>query len=92
MNRTNTQKKAAYDVVGPICETGDFFARDRELPVSREGDLIAILDAGAYGMSITSNYNTRSRPPEVLIEDKKVTLIRRRETVRDQIRIEKESL
>ncbi len=92
VHRTGSQKKATYDVVGPICETGDFFARDRELPTTREGELIAILDAGAYGMSITSNYNTRSRPPEVLIENKKVTLIRRRETVRDQIRIEKESL
>ncbi len=92
VNRTNTQKKAAYDIVGPICETGDFFARDRELPVSEEGDLLAILDAGAYGMSITSNYNTRSRPPEVLVEGKKARLIRRRETIRDQIRIERESL
>jgi len=92
VNRTNTQKKAAYDVVGPICETGDFFARDRELPSTEEGELLAILDAGAYGMSITSNYNTRSRPPEVLVEGKKARLIRRRETVRDQIRIERESL
>ena len=92
VNRTNTQKKTTYDVVGPICETGDFFARDRELPVSEEGDLLAILDAGAYGMSITSNYNTRSRPPEVLVEGKRARLIRRRETVRDQIRIERESL
>jgi diaminopimelate decarboxylase len=92
VNRSNTQKKAAYDVVGPICETGDFFARDRELPSTQEGELLAILDAGAYGMSITSNYNTRSRPPEVLVEGNKARLIRRRETVRDQIRIERESL
>jgi diaminopimelate decarboxylase len=92
VNRTNSQKKATYDVVGPICETGDFFARDRELPSTEEGELLAILDAGAYGMSITSNYNTRSRPPEVLVEGKKATVIRRRETVRDQIRIERESL
>lgn len=92
VNRTSSQRKATYDVVGPICETGDFFARDREIPSAEEGDLLAILDAGAYGMSITSNYNTRSRPPEVMIEGRKATLIRRRETVRDQIRIEKESL
>jgi len=92
VNRIRSEKKAIYDVVGPICETGDFFARDRELPTTQEGELIAILDAGAYGMSITSNYNTRSRPPEVLIENKKVSLIRRRETVRDQIQIEKETL
>ena len=92
VNRTNGQKKAAYDIVGPICETGDFFARDRELPSTEEGELLAILDAGAYGMSITSNYNTRSRPPEVLVEGRKARLIRRRETIRDQIRIEQESL
>ncbi|HLH06444.1 MAG TPA: diaminopimelate decarboxylase [Terriglobales bacterium] len=85
-------KTATYDVVGPICETGDFFARDRELPVTGEGQLLAILDAGAYGMSIASNYNTRSRPPEVLVDGKKVRLIRRRETVRDQVRIERKSL
>jgi diaminopimelate decarboxylase len=89
---SNSRKKAAYDVVGPICETGDFFARDRELPSTEEGEFLAILDAGAYGMSITSNYNTRSRPPEVLVEGKKARLIRRRETIRDQIRIERESL
>jgi diaminopimelate decarboxylase len=92
VDRTSSRKKATYDVVGPICETGDFFARDRELPSTVQGELLAILDAGAYGMSITSNYNTRSRPPEVLVEGKNVKLIRRRETVRDQIRIERESL
>ncbi len=54
------------DVVGPICETGDFFARDRELPVMQEGDLLAILDTGAYGSVLASNYNTRGRPAEVL--------------------------
>ena len=50
------------DVVGPVCESGDFFARDREMPSVQEGDLLAILDAGAYGMSLASNYNTRPRP------------------------------
>ena len=58
------------DVVGPICETGDFFARDRELPVVREGDLLALLDTGAYGMVLASNYNTRPRPAEVLVDGK----------------------
>ena len=71
------------DVVGPICETGDFFARDRRLPVAEEGDLLAILDAGAYGMVLASNYNTRPRPAEVLVDGKSVKLIRRRETVGD---------
>jgi diaminopimelate decarboxylase len=76
------------DVVGPICETGDFFARDRELPVMQEGDLLAILDAGAYGAVLSSNYNTRGRAAEVLVEGSKCQVIRRRETVADQIRLE----
>lgn len=71
------------DVVGPVCESGDFFARDRALPAVKPGDLVLLLDAGAYGMSQTSNYNTRPRPAEVLIEDAKAKLIRRRETMRD---------
>ena len=71
------------DIVGPVCETGDFFARDRELPLVRRGDLLAVLDAGAYGISLSSNYNSRPRPAEVLVEGKKHRLIRRRETMRD---------
>ena len=71
------------DIVGPVCETGDFFARDRKLPSSAEGDLLAILDAGAYGMAIASNYNTRPRAAEVLVDGKSVKVIRRRETIRD---------
>jgi diaminopimelate decarboxylase len=76
------------DVVGPVCETGDFFARDRDLPVTNEGDLLAILDAGAYGMVLASNYNTRSRPAEVMVDRKSVKLIRRRETTADLLRNE----
>ena len=71
------------DVVGPICETGDFFARDRQMPEVAEGDLLAILDAGAYGMALASNYNSRPRPAEVLVEGRRVKLIRRRETFKD---------
>lgn len=71
------------DIVGPVCETGDFFARDRELPAVRPGDLLAILDAGAYGLSLSSNYNSRPRPAEVLVEGRKHRLIRRRETMKD---------
>ena len=70
-----------FDIVGPICETGDFFARDRELPELREGELVALLDAGAYGMSISSNYNTRPRAAEVMVEGKKTRVIRRREKI-----------
>jgi diaminopimelate decarboxylase len=71
------------DVVGPVCETGDFFARDRELRPIEPGDLVVLLDAGAYGMAQSSNYNTRMRPAEVLVEGAKARLIRRRETMAD---------
>jgi diaminopimelate decarboxylase len=71
------------DVVGPVCESGDFFARDRLLPTVKPGDLVLLLDAGAYGMSQTSNYNTRPRPAEVLVDGATTRLIRRRETLRD---------
>jgi diaminopimelate decarboxylase len=74
------------DVVGPICETGDFFARDRELPSMQEGELLALLDVGAYGTVLASNYNTRPRPAEVLVDGKSVKVIRRRETFTDLIR------
>jgi diaminopimelate decarboxylase len=77
------------DVVGPVCETGDFVARDRELPVVAEGDLLAILDAGAYGAALGSNYNTRGRPAEVLVDGTRARVIRRRESLRDQLRLEK---
>jgi diaminopimelate decarboxylase len=76
------------DVVGPICETGDFFAHDREMPPAREGDLLALLTAGAYGYSLASNYNSRPRPPEVLVHGKSVKLIRPRETIEELIRPE----
>jgi len=73
------------DIVGPVCESGDFFARDRAIAQVKPGDLVVLLDAGAYGMSLSSNYNSRPRPAEVLVEGIKVTLARRRETMRDQL-------
>jgi diaminopimelate decarboxylase len=76
------------DVVGPICETGDFFARDRRLPLANEGDLLAILDTGAYGSVLASNYNTRGRAAEVLVAGKKARVIRRRESLQDQLSVE----
>ena len=76
------------DIVGPVCETGDFLARDREMPAVDEGDLLAVLDAGAYGMVLASNYNTRPRPAEVLVNGKTVKLVRKRETFADLIRTE----
>ncbi len=80
--------RVAADIVGPVCETGDFFARDREMPAVKPGDLLAILDAGAYGMSLASNYNSRPRPAEVLVEGKRARLIRRRETMTDMLAAE----
>ena len=76
-------KPRTVDVVGPVCESGDFFARDRKLLPVEPGDLLALLDAGAYGMAQSSNYNTRLRPAEVLVEGAKARLIRRRETIAD---------
>jgi diaminopimelate decarboxylase len=73
-----------YDVVGPVCETGDFLARDRSLAVS-EGDLLAIMSAGAYGMSMASNYNTRPRAAEVMVDGEAIHVIRTREEVCDLI-------
>jgi diaminopimelate decarboxylase len=73
----------AVDVVGPVCESGDFFARDRKLAPLKPGDLVALLDAGAYGMAQSSNYNTRLRPAEVLVTGSRSRLIRRRETIAD---------
>jgi diaminopimelate decarboxylase len=78
------------DVVGPVCESGDFFARDRKLTHVEPGDLVALLDAGAYGMAQSSNYNTRMRPAEVLVEGAKGRLIRRRETIADLLAPETE--
>jgi diaminopimelate decarboxylase len=76
------------DIVGPVCESGDFFARDRELAVAGEGDLLAIFDVGAYGMALASNYNTRPRAAEVLVDGKSVKLIRKRESIADLLRLE----
>jgi len=78
----------AVDVVGPVCETGDFFARDRVLKPVEQGDLLALLDAGAYGMAQSSNYNSRFRAAEVLVEGKKHRLIRRREELKDLLATE----
>jgi diaminopimelate decarboxylase len=84
----DTSPNATMDVVGPVCETGDFFARDRAIADVQPGALIALLDAGAYAMSIASNYNSRGRAAEVLVDGKKTKLARRRETIEDQLQFE----
>ncbi|MBP6898979.1 MAG: diaminopimelate decarboxylase [Burkholderiaceae bacterium] len=76
-----------WDVVGPVCESGDWLGRERELAL-REGDVIAVLSAGAYGMTMASNYNTRPRAAELMVEDGRATLIRRREQLADLYRDE----
>ena len=81
----NRQK---IDIVGPVCESGDFFALDREMPELREGDLLAIMSAGAYGFTMASNYNSRPLPAEALVRGDKVELIRKRQTWQDLLRDE----
>jgi diaminopimelate decarboxylase len=86
--RPRAGRPRTVDVVGPVCETGDFFARDRKLAPVEPGDLVALLDAGAYGMAQSSNYNTRPRAAEVLVEGARARLIRRRETMADLLATE----
>jgi len=76
-----------YDVVGPVCETGDFLGHERSLAV-QAGDLLAVCSAGAYGSSMSSNYNTRPRAPEVLVDGSRVHEVRRRETIEELLRAE----
>lgn len=80
VSKFDDRRELVVDVVGPVCESGDFFARDRRLPEVKQGDLLAVLDAGAYGMSLSSNYNTRARPAEVLVDGAGWRVVRRRET------------
>jgi diaminopimelate decarboxylase len=79
-----------HDVVGPVCESSDYLARDRRLPALQRGDLLATFSAGAYGMAMSSNYNGRPRAAEVLVDGKEHRLIRRRETFQDLVRPELE--
>jgi diaminopimelate decarboxylase len=74
------------DLVGPVCETGDFFARDRDMPSFKPGDLVAIMSSGAYGFSMASNYNSRPRPAEVMVKGDLYSVIRSRETYEDLIK------
>ena len=76
------------DVVGPICESSDFLARERKLPKVKRGDLLAVMSAGAYGFVMSSNYNSRPRAPEILVDEDKFYIIRRRETIEDLLALE----
>jgi len=81
-----TDKTEAVDVVGPVCESGDFFAQNRELPPLKEGDVIALMSAGAYGFSMASNYNSRPLPAEVLVNGRQADIIRERQSMADLVR------
>src|SRR3972149_6103074 len=85
-NNLNAPEEAECDVVGPICESGDALAKDRRLPMVQEGDLLAVLDAGAYGFAMSSQYNARPRAAEVLVKYGKVTLVREREQLDDLVK------
>ncbi|GAB6044560.1 diaminopimelate decarboxylase [Caminibacter profundus] len=89
---SEAQEKSKANIVGPICESGDFFAKDIEVPKTSPGDLIVIHSAGAYGFTMSSNYNTRPRPAEVAIENGSDRIIRKRETFEDLIAQELEYL
>lgn len=81
ISATPTQALQPYDVVGPICETGDFLAKGRPLPTLKAGDLLAVMDTGAYGFAMSSNYNGRLRPAEVLVNNDSFKIIRQRQTL-----------
>jgi diaminopimelate decarboxylase len=85
LDRTSRETQIV-DVVGPICESGDFLAQERELPVAMAGDYLAVMSAGAYAFSMASNYNSRPRPPEVLVSGDQYFIIRKRETWDDLVR------
>jgi len=77
------------DVVGPVCESADYFAKERQLPRCERGELLAIMSAGAYGFVMSSNYNSRPRLPELLVDGDHYTMIRKRETYEDIVRQER---
>jgi diaminopimelate decarboxylase len=88
LTASRKSKTMKVDVVGPICESGDFLAKARNLPVVKEGDYLAVMCTGAYGFSMASNYNSRRRPSEILVKGVKAELIRKRESLEDLIRNE----
>ncbi len=84
--RKNSRKQVLSDIVGPICESGDFLAKERMLNRARQGDLLAVMSAGAYGYTMSSNYNSRPRAAEVLVHGKDFFVVKKRETYKDLIR------
>ncbi|PCJ43689.1 MAG: diaminopimelate decarboxylase [SAR86 cluster bacterium] len=87
VNRSSQGSSAVFDIVGPICESSDFLGKDRELTLAA-GDLLAVCSVGAYGFGMSSNYNTRNRAAEIMVDGESVHLVRRRETYQDQLSLE----
>jgi len=90
-NKLGSPEEETYDVVGPVCESGDVLAKDRRLPKIQEGDLLAVLNTGAYGYSMSSQYNARPRAAEVLVKNGRCALIRERETLGDLLASQREA-
>ena len=90
VGKNGNESKA--DIVGPICESGDFFAKDEDIPPTEHGDLLVIKSAGSYGFSMSSNYNTRGRAAEIAVDEDGVRVIRKRESFEDVIALEKDFL
>lgn len=87
VSKSHEQNSESYDIVGPVCESSDFLGKDRQLAL-QAGDLLAVKSAGAYSFVMSSNYNTRNRPPEIMVDAAQVFLTRRRETYQDQMALE----
>jgi diaminopimelate decarboxylase len=83
--RSTSNRAEKIDIVGPVCESGDFFALDREMPELHEGDLLAVMSAGAYGFVMASNYNSRPLSAEALVRGNQLALIRKRQTWEDLV-------
>ena len=81
MSQHNSRKDKIYDIVGPVCESGDFFAKKRSMKELFPNDLLAVMSAGAYAMTMASNYNSRQRPCELLVDGDNIHLIRRRDAL-----------
>jgi diaminopimelate decarboxylase len=89
MDKRRAMRGAKYDIVGPICESGDFLAKDRFLPEIKEGDLLAVMGTGAYGYSMSSNYNSRPRIREIMVIGARKYVVRERETNKDLVKGER---
>ena len=84
---SNSCEKKTYEIVGPVCESGDFLGKNRLMSI-KSGDILCLIDAGAYGFAMASNYNSRYRPPEIIISNQQLIMVRKRESFEDITRNE----